>query len=156
MAFITFKIPFNFRVALFSLLTASWVSGVVFYILHRWFVIEGEFGPEKHSWQQPVLMIHGASAFLMMICYGALLFAHVPSSWKLNRLRYLGISLVVAFAFQIITAYLLYYLSNEDVREIVANMHAFNGLLIPFLLTTHIVVGIRSGVRYKKEKIMND
>lgn len=154
MAFITVKIPLNFRKFLFSLLTTSYVTGITFFVLKTWFVVEGEFGPEKHPLQFPMLMIHGASAFLLMMCYGALLAGHVPSAWKLKRSRYLGISLISVFTFQIITAYLLYYLANEEIRNIVGYCHLFTGISIPFILTTHIIAGVKS--RAQKMKRMKN
>jgi hypothetical protein len=143
MARITVKIPLNYKKFLFSLLTISWVSGILFFILKTWFLVEGEFGPEKHPLQQPLLMLHGASAFLLMISYGALITGHVPSAWKLNRSRYIGITLVSILSFQIISAYMLYYLANESLRDIIAYMHLFAGISIPFILTTHIIIGIK-------------
>ncbi len=153
MSFITLRIPLSFRLFLFATLTTSWVSGVVFFILNTWFIVEGEFGPEKHPWQQPALMLHGAAAFLMMIIYGGLLFSHIASGLALAKWRYLGMTLCSAFAFQIITAYALYYLAAENIRTIIAYLHAAVGFLIPFLLTAHIIRGIQNRRRYKISRI---
>lgn len=152
MAVITFKIPTFYRRFLYIITTTSWLTGIIFFILSTFFIVEGEFGPEKHSWQFPILMIHGASAFLMIISYGALLISHIPSSWKLNRMRGIGISLILFVGIQVITAYMLYYLSNETFRTIITWCHLIVGFYLPFLLVTHIVVGIKSGSRYKKKK----
>ena len=146
------RLPNLYRNFIFTLLGISWVSGTIFFILSRWFVIEGEFGPEKHPFQQPVLMIHGAAAFLMMVTYGAMLMTHVPSGWRLNRLRGLGLTLVSVIGFQIISAYLLYYLANEDIRDIVANLHALTGFLLPLVLTVHILVGHNTRPRYQQNQ----
>lgn len=151
MAKITFKIPQKIQKLLFTLVGTSWFTGILFFVLKTWFIVEGEFGPEKHPWQFPTLMIHAASAFLIMILYGALLITHVPSSWKLNRMRVLGISLITVVAFQIISAYLLYYLANEQIRDIVEYLHLGAGFTLPFILTAHIIIGVKSGKRYKKE-----
>ena len=86
----------------------------------------------------------------MMISYGALLISHVPAGWRLNRLRYLGIALISLVALQIITAWLLYYLGNETVREIVVWRHLAAGFALPFVLGAHILTGIRHRARRKK------
>ncbi len=139
-----------YRRFLYTITALSWLTGVLFFVLSRWFMVEGEFGPEKHPWQFPTLMAHGGSAFLMMISYGALLISHVPSSWKLNRLRYLGIALISVVGLQIITAYLLYYLGNEAIREIVVWCHLAAGFSLPFVLGAHVLIGIRHRARHKK------
>jgi len=150
MALITVKIPLKYKNFLFTLFAISFVTGITFFVLKTWFVVEGEFGPEKHPLQLPMLMIHGASAFLLMISYGALLTGHVPSTWKTKRSRYLGLSMVSVFTFQIISAYCLYYLANEDIRDIIEYMHLFTGISIPFILTAHIIIGRKNRGRRKK------
>lgn len=156
MAVITSRIPVFYRRFLYTITAASWLTGLMFFVLSRWFMVEGEFGPEKHPWQFPTLMIHGASAFLMMISYGALLISHVPAGWRLNRLRYLGIALISLVALQIITAWLLYYLGNETVREIVVWCHLAAGFALPFVLGAHILTGIRQRARRKKAVTVRD
>lgn len=143
MSYIDVRMPLMFRRWLYFLLALSWLSGIGFFILNRFVMIEGDFGPQRHPLQFPVLMVHGASAFLVMISYGSVLINHVGATWRLKRLRGFGIALVSVLVFQFISAYLLYYLSSDDVRGVVANMHALVGLTFPVVLTTHIVTGLR-------------
>lgn len=151
MAYIHVKIPLNFRTALFIFVGLSWITGLTFYILDGWFMVEGEFGPEKHPWQQTFLLLHGVSAFVMMIFYGAILFSHVPSTWRLNRLRNIGLTLAIVVGFQVISAWLLYYLGSEEVRDVVSNLHTLVGFTLPIVLTIHIIHGIRLN-KLNKEK----
>ncbi len=144
MSRITFRIPRPYKYFLFAVLTTSWVSGILFYYLNRWGEIEGLFGPEKHPAQFPILMLHGAAAFLMILSFGALLTNHIPAAWKLGRSRYIGITLISLITFQMITAYLLYYVAWEEGRPILANVHAGVGFCIPFVLLTHIWIGIKN------------
>lgn len=88
-------------------------------------------------------MTHGAAAFAMMVFYGSLLTSHIPSGWRSRRLKKLGISMLLALAVQVITAYLLYYMGNEQWRILVSNIHAFNGFAFPGLLIIHIILGMR-------------
>ena len=144
MSRISVKMPHWLKRLLFGVLTLSWLSGVTFYVLNRWFGIEGEFGTQKHPWQYPVLQIHGFAAFIMLMSLGAVIAHHVPAAWKTKRLRWAGISLFSVLGVQLISAYLLYYLGNEDIRPIVSTIHTYNGLCIPLVLTVHIMLGIRS------------
>lgn len=141
---IAVKIPPLYRRGLFFVLFISWCTGIGFFILSHWITVDGPFGPEKHPWQYPALQIHGAAAFFMLMAFGSIIASHLPMSWKTRRLRVLGILMISALSLQIIGAYLLYYLSNEDIRFWVANFHAALGLTLPAILFTHITVGIKT------------
>lgn len=133
------KIPKPYQTWLFTLLAVCWFSGTGFFILKMWFMVEGDYGPVKHPWQFPSLQIHGAAAFLMMITFGFMLGSHVPASWKVRPLRKLGIALVAMPTFLIITAYLLYYIAQDDIREIIGYAHLAVGVCLPGILVAHIV-----------------
>ena len=136
--------PATFRRWLYLLTLLSWLSGLSFFALSTWGSIEGEFGPQKHPLQFPVLMLHGAAAFCMMMTFGALLATHVPSSWRSKRLRGLGLSLTFVVGFQIVSAWLLYYLSSELWREWTAWAHLAVGGSLPFLIAAHLVRGYKT------------
>ncbi len=141
MARITLKIPWRYRACMFSLITLSWVSGVAFFVMNRWLTIEGEFGLEKHPAQATVLKLHAASAFLMMVSYGYLLATHVPAGYRSRRQRILGLGLVGAIGFLIVTAYGLYYVGGENFRSLIGYAHAAVGFVFPLLMAFHIITG---------------
>jgi hypothetical protein len=143
MARVTLKIPWRYRTWLFAFILLSWITGVTFFILNRWVEIEGEFGPEKHPAQAIFLKVHGASAFLMMISYGYLLATHIPAGYKSKRQRFLGLCLVGAQGFLILTAYGLYYVGGENFHSVIGYAHASVGFIFPFLLATHVITGAR-------------
>lgn len=143
MAYIDVRIPTTYRRLLYLALAVSWVTGIAFFILSRFITVEGDFGPEKHPLQFPTLMVHGAAAFIVMMGYGAVMMNHVSATWRLQRLRGFGITLLVVLLFQVISAYLLYYLSSDEIRGLFANLHALVGLSFPLILTIHIVTGRR-------------
>lgn len=136
---ITSRVPVSYQSILCAFLAVSWFTGTSFFVLDTFVQIEGEFGPMRHPAQQPALTIHGASAFVLMMVFGAIVLNHVPLSWRLKKLRFLGISLLIAFSVQIVTAYILYYASSDVVREIVKYVHLIIGLSLPVWLTVHIV-----------------
>ena len=142
---ITVKFPFKYKVLLFGVLALSWISGITFFILLRMVRVEGEFGPEQHPFQYPVLQIHGAAAFLMIISYGYLLASHVRVSWKTKKNRIFGISLVACHGWMIISGYVLYYLSGEGLayKNLVSYAHFSIGFMYPFLLFCHMRKGQR-------------
>lgn len=144
-------VPSKFQIFLCCIFALSWFSGISFLLLDLFFEIEGEFGPEKHPFLTPALNIHGGSAFLAMMCFGAMLAAHIPLGWRTGRLRILGIGLVGSVAFQIITAYLLYYSGGEMTQFLAKWAHVGVGVFIPLFLTLHI----RKAKRLKRERKKN-
>ncbi len=140
---ITSRVPVSYQTMLCVFLAVSWFTGLAFFVLDTFVQIEGEYGPMRHPAQQPALSIHGASAFLMMMMIGAIALNHVPLSWRLKTLRFLGISLLVAFSVQIGTAYVLYYASGELLREVVKYVHLVVGLSLPLWLLVHITTARR-------------
>lgn len=132
------KVPKALRRFLYGVFLLSWISGLTFFVLNRWVVVEGDFGPEKHPAQFWFLKAHGAAAFLMMIHFGYLLASHSVPSWAVKRSRPLGGLLVGAVGFLIVSAYFLYYIGDETWRTWVAYAHASVGVSLPFILAGHI------------------
>jgi MFS family permease len=138
MSLISLRIPQLYRWIFYGLLALSLCSGLVFFILQQWFEIEGEFGPQKNPWQAVVIRIHGASAFFMLMSFGALLAAHIPYGWKSTRSRKSGVFIASLVALQIILGYLLYYLADETVRQYTGYVHIMFGLILPMALFIHL------------------
>ncbi|MEM6453560.1 MAG: hypothetical protein AAF772_00560 [Acidobacteriota bacterium] len=134
---------------LFALILLSWVSGITFFVLNTWVTVEGEFGPQKHPQQFNVLKAHGAAAFLQLMVFGYLLADHVPKGWRVTRMRGIGLTLVIAQSLLVVSAYGLYYMGDEDRRQIVAYVHYAVGFSLPFLLIAHLIQG-RWGRRWRK------
>ncbi len=132
------RISKPYRLALYALVGTAWTSGVLFFVLKTWFMIEGDYGPMKHPWQFPSLQIHGATAFCMMIIFGFLLGTHVSLGWKVRPRRKLGIALCSMPVFLIITAYLLYYIAEDDLRDLIGYAHLAVGFCLPLMLFAHV------------------
>ncbi|OUS11888.1 hypothetical protein A9Q89_07520 [Gammaproteobacteria bacterium 53_120_T64] len=132
----TIQAPFKY--ALYALFAMAWCSGMSFFVLKTWFVLDGEFGPMRHPWQFSVLQIHAAAAFAMMLGFGFLLGAHVQYTWKLQRARIPGMVLVTLLSMLMISAYLLYYIVHDDFREILEYLHLALGFFLPVALIAHV------------------
>lgn len=142
------KIPLSFRAFLFVCTFLSWITGIIFFVLDRFVIIEGEFGPVKHPLQYPTLQVHGGSAFIMMISFGALLSSHVPSGWKTKLHRRSGIALVSSQIFLVTSAYILYYGSGL-LRDFAKYSHFVVGFFFPFIIALHVY----SSIKIKKSKV---
>ena len=99
------RLPKIIKNSIYGLFLISLVTGYTFFILNQFIVIEGPFGPQKHPLQKYFLMTHGASAFLIMTLFGAMLAAHVPKTWHLGKNKITGVFLIAVIASQMITAY---------------------------------------------------
>jgi hypothetical protein len=136
------------KAVLYAVLLLSLGTGTTWYVLERWFQIEGEFGPEKHPWQPSLIKLHGASAFASLMGFGYLLASHLPVAWKARRNRASGLMLTGIFGVQILSGYGLYY-ASEPLRETVSSLHLISGLAFPILLMGHLFFGHRSRRKLK-------
>jgi len=126
------------KIWLYFIITLLWISGLTFFILKTWFQIPGEFGITTNPYQYTALQVHGFFALIMMVTFGYVLGTHVPKVFKLKPTRILGILLVTVVSFQIITAYLLYYIVEDFARDVVEYLHLGAGISLPFILIFHI------------------
>lgn len=143
MSLIRLVLPKTVRRAFYGLLIGGWLSGTAFFVLSRFVEIENEFGSQKHPWQSPVLALHGAMAFLMLMAIGALWLNHVPSGWRSRRSRKLGIALVSMTAVLAVSGWSLYYVAAEQWRSLVGNIHFAVGALLPLTVIAHVISGRR-------------
>jgi len=153
MPLIRMRLPTLLRRMFYAVLIGSWLTGTIFFVLSRFVEIEGEFGPEKHPWQSPVLAAHGAFAFLMLLAIGSLWLNHVPVGWRSRRSRRLGITLIVATALMVVSGWVLYYAASEALRPWIGNVHFALGLLLPATVAVHIVVGRQARRRSSAEAV---
>jgi hypothetical protein len=117
------------------------VSGIVWLLLHYFFMGKGEFGPTIHPLENWMLRAHGAAAMAGLIVYGSLLPVHIRRAWALRRNIVLGIGLVSLMLLLTVSGYLLYYAGGEETRPVISLVHWVIGLAVPVLLVWHIVSG---------------
>jgi len=139
MARVGAKIPYQYRIILFSVLLISWCTGIGVYIFQEWIRVETPIGLGLHPAQKITRNIHGAAAFAMMIIYGYILASHVPSSWRQNRQRIAGLFLIGMQFVLIISGYLVYYAAGEELLKVVKFTHLIVGVMFPTILIIHII-----------------
>jgi MFS family permease len=138
------KISKKYRYTFYIVLCISVLSGSAFWLLRRFAVVEGDFGPESHFLQYPFLQLHGFAAFLMLMALGAIFCGHLAQTWSIGRAKKTGITMMSAVIFSILSAYILYYLVSENWHHLLGNAHALMGLALPVLLVFHIRVARKS------------
>lgn len=161
MSNISAKISQSYRYFFYGILSVSLITGSGFWLLQHYAMQEGDFGLESHFLQYPTLQVHGFSAFLMLMCLGAIFASHIPKNWHYGRGKKSGASIAALTGFSVLSAYSLYYLVGEDWHTWLANTHAIVGLLLPAVLFFHIKFARKSKAnkvhkKYRKSKNNNE
>lgn len=134
------------KLLIYAVLGTTWGSGVFWLIFHYFFRGHGEFGDEPHPWEHPLIVLHGAGAFAALWLAGWLWSTHIVPWWNSRNRRNSGIALVVLGAALVVSGYLLYYVSGDELRHGVALLHWSIGLLLAVPALVH---ALRSG-RYRR------
>jgi hypothetical protein len=137
----TIRLGYWHQFSVYGATGALVVTGVLWLVCHYFLGGEGEFGPQPHPLEHWMLRLHGAAAMIGLIVYGSLLPIHVRRAWTMRRNIALGLTVISAMLLLTVTGYLLYYAGGEQSRAVVSIVHWAAGLLIPALLTWHVVSG---------------
>jgi len=106
-----------------------WLSGVAWLLLHNFWQVHGEFGPEANPAEPWLLRLHGAVLIGALLGGGSLLVVHVWRGWTYRSQRVLGLLLTSLFGILITTGYLLYYVGEENVRPWISLIHWVIGVV---------------------------
>jgi len=118
-------------------------SGLFYLVIQEW---ANEFNFLVHRW---VLVMHGVSAMLITIIFGAALPVHIRIGLQLNSNILSGLSLTAVLIVLIISGQLLYY-GSVDSREWIITAHWVVGFLSITIAYYHIV--LRSDRRSDQQK----
>lgn len=108
-----------------------------------WSLLHDALNSASFDFMHNLLVIHGASAFLSLMLFGALMPQHIRLAWHTNRNRISG-SLMSAIATVIILTGLGLYYAGEDYRDPIKWTHLIVGLVSVIALVLHIWFGRRS------------
>lgn len=132
------------RAWLFGAFATAFVTGTAWWVLHRWFQINGEFGVAPHPAEHWLIRLHGAAAMLTLILLGSLLPLHVKRAWLVRRNRLSGVLLLALNGLLALTGCALYYAGGETLRALASNAHLALGIALPAMLLLHIAFGRRT------------
>ena len=137
----TIRLGYWHQFSVYGATAALVVTGALWLVFHYFLAAEGDFGPQPHPMEHWMLRLHGAAAMIGLIIYGSLLPIHVRRAWTLRRNIALGVTVIVAMLLLTLTGYLLYYAGGEESRAVISITHWLAGLLVPALLTWHVLSG---------------
>lgn len=138
------RLSANVRRLIYIIGLGVWVSGVLWLLLHDFFMQAGEFGMAPHPMEPWSLRAHAAFAFAAIWLFGLLSAAHLQKGWNSRRKRYSGVALASAFFALIVSGYLLYYVGDEHARAWLSTMHWVVGLVAPLAYVAHRIARRRA------------
>lgn len=114
-------------------------SGFTWLIGHYFLEIQGEFGLEKHPLEIWSLRLHGFFALWGLITIGLLLEHHIVSYIKHRRRLWSGLTLLLLSVWLLLSGYMLYYLSDDQWRNIFSLGHWLIGSITIVFVLIHII-----------------
>ncbi len=112
-------------------------TGLAWIILHYFFSVHTAWGVTPSPWEAIVLSGHGASMQLFLLLWGSLFSNHINLGLRQSRNRITGWCLLCLLATLTLSGWMLYYLSNEELRPLVSLLHWGSGLLVVPLFFWH-------------------
>lgn len=123
------------------------LSGVAWFVLHD--LVDAEPGETERL----LLMLHGISAYAVLIAIGSLLPLHVRSGWHRRRKRWTGGSTLAVLVLLAMTGLVLYY-GGEATREPARWIHIAIGIACIALFPVHAL--LVATVRRSADSAMQD
>jgi len=120
----------------YAAFAAIWATGILWLFFHYFLQRQGEFGAEPHPLEAWCLRLHGMAAFVALWLAGLLWAVHVRHGLARPKRRVSGIALIAMFAVLAASGWLLYYASDDALRDVVRLIHWLVGLalIVPFLV----------------------
>lgn len=132
------RLSFRQRLWLHGSFAVLFLSGVIWWVLDRWFRADAGFGPQDNALQPWLLRLHGAAAMIALVVLGSLLPNHVRAAWHARKNRFTGGGMIAFCAALALTGYGLYYAGGEGLRAFASLSHLWLGLAFPVALVWHI------------------
>ncbi|MFO1206559.1 MAG: hypothetical protein U1E63_12655 [Burkholderiales bacterium] len=135
----------------YGLAIALAATGLLWLVPHYMLASKASFGASRHPLEPWALRLHGAAAMGFLIALGSMLPVHVRRAWQIRRNTRTGIAMLVGILLLIVSSYLLYYGSDEELRPWISDVHWALGLvLLPFLFL-HDRAGRRHPARHHRQ-----
>ncbi len=122
---------------LYGVCALLWLSGTVWLYLRYGTQVRDGFGPQVHPAQAIVLKLHGATAMVFLVIFGTLLY-HIPPGWRKKQQRPSGVSLMTVCGILILTGGGLYYVGDDQLRNLTSVVHSVVGILFPLIVFLHV------------------
>lgn len=110
------RLGFWQRLAIYVTTITVGVSGLL------WFVVHDVVADDSGDWAHLLLILHGVSAYALLVVIGSLLPVHVRSGWLRRRNLATGLTMIAVMAVLGITGLMLYY-GDEEMQQSAKWLH---------------------------------
>lgn len=129
------------RYTVYGVGSALWLSGALWLLFHYFLQSKGEFGAAENPLEPWWLRLHGIMAFASMWTFGLVWGVHIVAGWRTHRHRVSGGITVAILGWLVASGYLLYYLVDDQWRNVAAWSHWTIGLALPIAFVLHMTRG---------------
>ncbi len=112
------------------------ISGVLYLLAHEFEITL--LVVENHS----ILIAHGASAYLFVLLFGAVMPTHIKAGWKAKRNRVSGSLMITVMSLLLVSGLFLYY--ADEIRYAALWVHWVIGGGLVLLFPFHFIAGRRA------------
>ena len=128
----------NHRRLFYAVFGIVWASGFL-WLLAEWFK-DPELGGVRTLLQTATMKLHGAAMLVYLAMLGSFM-THTRRGTALKANRFSGFSVMAINGILALTGWLLYYLTDETMRQWSSTIHWTVGVSILGLLVAHIWMG---------------
>jgi hypothetical protein len=107
-----------------------------------WFILHDVVADDLDDWAHLLLILHGVSAYALLVAIGSLLPVHVRSGWLRRRNLATGLTVIAVMAVLGITALMLYY-GDEDMQKPAKWLHLAFGLGCFIVFPAHAFLRVK-------------
>lgn len=127
-----------------------WLSGALWLVGES--LKESEFGPARSPLQTMSMKIHGAAMLVYLVTLGTL-WTHVRRGFALRTNRSSGSLVITVNAVLILSGWILYYVTEDVLRERSSLIHWAVGLAVLPLLLAHIWLGRAQSAKLRGQEL---
>jgi hypothetical protein len=133
------------KIAIYCSAATVGLSGLLWFVLHE--LAYDDPGELAHL----LLILHGASAYVVLLAVGSLLPVHVRAGWLLRRNLATGLAVIATISVLSITALMLYY-GSEEVQTPAKWVHLAFGISVLILFPAHAFVKLNRRERTSAQR----
>lgn len=119
------------------ILSLMYSSGFSIWLLKNFFQVDQGMGLEPRSQQIWFLRFHGTLSFIVVMLLGYVLHAHIMPNWRLRHKVISGFALSSHFLLILLTLPFLLYSTNENLKTLFEQTHAYLGLFLIITFSVH-------------------
>jgi hypothetical protein len=140
------RMPRRQRLAVYTVCTILWASGLLWLILDEFFAHPEQFGRTPHPLEAPLLLIHGIVAIVSAYVLGWISARHVLQWWSGGLRRWSGAAFSTLVVILSLSGFALFFISSDEWQRFAKLIHEAIGTVIVLFAIQHWFFGRRAHV----------